>query len=1063
MSKKRIENLTLEFDFDTPTDEIVAAVLSEEKSVESNSIPMKSEPQGAEPGGPGAEAPAPEAPPERTLREVFNDKALEMAAGLLQEGRTDFSPQERETLKKYTGSGGILNNQEAMGQYLTPYEICRFVIQAIQPEDNAAIFDPTCGTGRFFEFIGQDPDGMNCTGIEYQQDAATIAKLLYPSAMIEQADIMDNVHFREQFDYVLGNPPFGLWWKVEPQKWNTASAAGKILSQWAVLEVAIKAVKTGGIVGLVVPKNTFTNERAADQRAAAFWNSNCYIRAIFHLPKMTFKESGTTWPCSVLIIQRPPCADAPVFERVIADRLDMNRALEEFHMVNAFSAMKESEGPLVAARVVKKRPVKINKIFEEKKVEFQKFLAADYTENTTDDYIAVSRKGHLLQLKPVGLIAALKLEQWKRDSTGYSERWERFCTINRLIINGEVPGFTEYGLKMKLSPDLERFLHGKQKLYRRESMEVASVHENYQVLYQKKTELLKSMGLWEKLFPYQRHDACIHAIKHFSFLGYIQGLGKTRTAIATAMIKQCETNLFVCYSRLEKVWKDEMIEMGISESEIKIIKTVNDLFYIRKYNIVSFETLRKQDKSDPAVTCPICGTVVTGKICQGPVKRASRWENPDKKICGWNRFTDAACPKCGDAKAYTGRYCNKCGYAHIDWKPGIYKRMRKLFACIIIDESQASKNKNSLQGQAVRSLKAKHKMILTGTVLENYVAEAFWQFFWLLGGGSARFPYPFKGGHSMFTKQFSEFEYTKTGRKRMKPSIINEKSFWKLLDGIMTRRTDKDASVKEVIQLPDAREVKIKLEPTEPEKALYIKAFDDFETWYLEQLEQRAELPEWKRGEYDKTLSAMVLVKLNYLRQISSCPFAFPDYTGNGTAKLEVIKQIITEKTSAGKKVLISSAFKNLVFKIAELPGVVQFTGDMAIKERNEIMNQFQTQDEPRVLCVTTQCCNLGVTLTKATTAILCDYLWSPKQMEQMWKRVHRVGQKEEVDIIYLINQGFIDEDMDTLITQKDAAINKAIDRVVTATEGVYLSPMEFANKMLNRRGNRGWKKYWKE
>lgn len=1059
MKKRAESNMTFEFDFETTTDDIVRAVVPKPKTPTPEPEPAPAPPaQNPEPAPQAPQdTPAPQEPDKKTVREVFNDRALSVAARLLQTGASP-EPRDRAALMAYTGTGGIMNNQDALGQYFTPYEVCQFVTRAIDPTPGAKILDPTCGTGRFFEYI-DTPE--NATGIELQADAAAIAKLLYPQAMIEKANILDNCHFREQFDYVMGNPPFGLWWKVNPDKWNTASAAGKILSQWAVLEISIKAVKPGGIVALVVPQNTFTNERAADQRAAGFWNSNCFIRAIFHLPRMTFKESGTTWPCSILIIQRPPCTDSETFERTITGPDDLNTALGEFHRVKTYSIMKASEGGVLAARKEKKRAIKINVKFEEEKKEFKKLLETDMTTEVSDDYVTISRKGNLLQLAPIGIIAALKLQQWKRDSTGYHEKWERYCTINRLLIHGEVPGFTEYGLKIKFSPDLERFFRGKQKLFRRESVEVGAIHDTYETLYNHKTELLKRMGLWDRLFPYQRHDVCIHAIKHFSFIGYIQGLGKTRTAIATAMIKQCKTNLFICYSRLEKVWKDEMLVMGIQEHEIKIIKQVSDLSDIRKYNIVSFETLRKQTKTDPPVICPICKSEVKGKVCQGPVMRKHCYDNPDKKICGWNRFTDAACPECGDVDNYTGRYCNSCGYAHINWKPGIYKRMRKLFACIIIDESQASKNKNSLQGQAIRTLKARHKIILTGTLLENYVSEAFYQLYWLLGGGSARFPYPWHGGHSMFTKQFSEFEHTKSGRKRMKPSIINEKSLWKLLDGIMTRRTDKDKSVREVIQLPEARETKIRVEPTEAERALYLKAFDDFENWYLEQLENRASLPDWKRGDYDKKLAAMVLVKLNYLRRISSAPFAFDDYTGGTTAKMSVIKQIIADKTAEGKKVLISSAFKSLVFEIAKIPGVTQFTGDMAISDRNEIMNQFQTRPDPKVLCVTTQCCNLGVTLTKATTAILCDYLWSPKQMEQMWKRVHRVGQKDTVDIIFMINQGFIDEDMDTLVTQKDAAINKAIDRVTSTVEGTYLSPMEFANKMLSRRGRARWQNAW--
>ena len=107
----------------------------------------------------------------------------------------------------------------------------------------------------------------------------------------------------------------------------------------------------------------------------------------------------------------------------------------------------------------------------------------------------------------------------------------------------------------------------------------------------------------------------------------------------------------------------------------------------------------------------------------------------------------------------------------------------------------------------------------------------------------------------------------------------------------------------------------------------------------------------------------------------------------------------------------------------------------MPIPKRNIIMDRFQNEDEPRVLAVTTQCCNLGVTLTRASTAVIYDLLWSPKQLEQMWKRIHRVGQTKECDIIFMINEGMIDEDINTLIVEKDKAINKAIDRIDSGIE----------------------------
>jgi len=297
----------------------------------------------------------------------------------------------------------------------------------------------------------------------------------------------------------------------------------------------------------------------------------------------------------------------------------------------------------------------------------------------------------------------------------------------------------------------------------------------------------------------------------------------------------------------------------------------------------------------------------------------------------------------------------------------------------------------------------------------------------------------------------------------MKPSLLNQESFWKIFDSIMTRRTGADELVKESVDLPTINEKRIEIQPTAPEIEYYAKVMDDFENWYQAQMMEYSELYSYQRGDFTKKLSALVLVKLNMLRQVSSCPFKFEDYEGKETAKIQFIRGLAEKRIQEGKKILIASAFKSFARKINEvIPGSELFTGDITIGRRNVIKQRFIDDPELKALCMTTQVANLGLDLSSASTIIIADLLWSPKQMEQLMLRVWGPKQKEdEVEILFLINKEMIDVDMNDLITAKENAIDRAIDRTEdTGDRGVLWNPIDFANKMFGRRGASWIKKY---
>jgi len=78
---------------------------------------------------------------------------------------------------------------------------------------------------------------------------------------------------------------------------------------------------------------------------------------------------------------------------------------------------------------------------------------------------------------------------------------------------------------------------------------------------------------------------------------------------------------------------------------------------------------------------------------------------------------------------------------------------------------------------------------------------------------------------------------------------------------------------------------------------------------------------------------------------------------------------------------------------------------------------------------------------------------WTPDSIEQAWKRVHRISQTREVNVYFVLSRESIDEDIDQLIYDKQAAISKAIDRTDYDDKVESFSPREFATKMLERRG----------
>ena len=122
----------------------------------------------------------------------------------------------------YTGIGGLHHLKQEdypsyheyaqakkeieMGQFFTPHEICRQMVEAIAPEPTELILDMCCGMGNFFNHL---PNQYNAYGFDIDRNAVKVARHLYPHANIKTADILA-YESEVKFDIVIGNPPFNL-------------------------------------------------------------------------------------------------------------------------------------------------------------------------------------------------------------------------------------------------------------------------------------------------------------------------------------------------------------------------------------------------------------------------------------------------------------------------------------------------------------------------------------------------------------------------------------------------------------------------------------------------------------------------------------------------------------------------------------------------------------------------------------------------------------------------------------------------------------------------------------
>jgi len=328
------------------------------------------------------------------------------------------------------------------------------------------------------------------------------------------------------------------------------------------------------------------------------------------------------------------------------------------------------------------------------------------------------------------------------------------------------------------------------------------------------------------------------------------------------------------------------------------------------------------------------------------------------------------------------------------------------FNFIILDESQSIKNANSQSAKAVKQLKSSHKLILTGTPVENSIQELWSQMSFINPG--------LLGSLSYFIERFiTPIEKLKDQQKLNQLKAITRP--------FILRRT-KDQVAKE---LPSKTEQIIYCEMTSQQK----EAYDTVKSHYRNEILKSIQ-------EFGLPKSQFTLLQgLTKLRQIANHPvLANKEYEGESGKFEEVIAMAQTAKAE-GHKVLIFSQFVSQLDIYRrhfdnENSQYCYLDGKMSSAARQKAVEDFQEKDFPYFL-ISLKAGGFGLNLTNADYVFLIDPWWNPAVERQAVDRTHRIGQDKNVFIYKFISKDSVEEKIIQLQEKKKALA----DSLITAEE----------------------------
>ncbi|QEC51675.1 helicase-like protein [Anseongella ginsenosidimutans] len=306
------------------------------------------------------------------------------------------------------------------------------------------------------------------------------------------------------------------------------------------------------------------------------------------------------------------------------------------------------------------------------------------------------------------------------------------------------------------------------------------------------------------------------------------------------------------------------------------------------------------------------------------------------------------------------------------------------FHYVILDESQNIKNYASKSARAVKSLKSKYRLILTGTPIENSVSELWSQLSFANPGLLGSYAYFQKEFQAPIEKQNDEQKLRRL-QNLVKPFIL--------------RRT-KDQVAREL--------------PPKTEQVFYCNMTPEQETYYEETKSYyRNELLQLIATRGISRSQVPILQGLGKLRQIANHPALVDENYRDGSWKFNLVQELLQSVTSKGHKILVFSQFVKHLSLFRETLGEKDIPYaylDGSTKKRGSVVDQFRNNEEIKAFLISIKAGGTGLNLTEADYVFILDPWWNPAVEQQAIDRSHRIGQTKNVFIYKFITKNTVEE-----------------------------------------------------
>ncbi len=391
-----------------------------------------------------------------------------------------------------------------------------------------------------------------------------------------------------------------------------------------------------------------------------------------------------------------------------------------------------------------------------------------------------------------------------------------------------------------------------------------------------------------------------------------------------------------------------------------------------------------------------------------PASLVANWRAEAERFCPGLRIVVAHAASTGDAALEALRpedvdaadavLTTYGSIGRVDWL------RERDWGLVVLDEAQAIKNPGARQTRAVKALRARTRLALTGTPVENRLGDL-WSLFDFLAPGLL-------GG----ARAFSD-----AARRMARSETDGYAPLRALVGPYILRRLKTDRRV--IVDLPEKTEVTAYCSLTKVQAALYQRAVDD-----LARTLEEAEGIE-RRG--------AVLASLLRFKQICNHP---SHWLGDGiwapeaSGKLARLREICEPIAARQEKALVFTQFRETTGPLATFlasvfgrEGLV-LHGSVPVRQRKELVDAFQDEAGPPFFVLSLKAGGTGLNLTAASHVVHFDRWWNPAVENQATDRAFRIGQKKNVLVHKLVCRGTVEERVDALIASKRALAESVVD-----------------------------------